>query len=41
MYEVEEAETKFMDTSVCAIYDGAKFYIGFGPSFEYPRKSSR
>ena len=25
-----------MDASICAIYDGEKFYIGFSPSFEYP-----
>lgn len=36
MYEVEEVETKFMDASICAIYDGKKYYIGFSPSFEYP-----
>lgn len=38
MFEVQEVETKYMDTSVCAIYDGKKYYIGFGPSFEYPQK---
>lgn len=37
MYPVEEVETKFMDASICAIYDGKKFYIGFSPSFEYPQ----
>ena len=38
MYPVEEVETKFMDASICAIYDGTKYYIGFSPSFEYPEK---
>lgn len=37
MYPVEEVETKFMDASICAIYDGKKYYIGFSPSFEYPQ----
>jgi len=37
MYPVEEVETKYMDASICAIYDGEKYYIGFSPSFEYPQ----
>ncbi|MCL2382671.1 MAG: inosine/xanthosine triphosphatase [Oscillospiraceae bacterium] len=37
MYPVPEVDTKFMDTSICAIYDGEKYYIGFSPSFEYPQ----
>lgn len=37
MYSVPEVETKYMDASICAIYDGEKFYIGFSPSFEYPQ----
>ena len=37
MYEVPEVDTKYMDASICAIYDGNKFYIGFSPSFEYPQ----
>jgi len=39
MYPVEEAETKYMDASICAIYDGDKYYIGFSPSFEYPSRA--
>lgn len=38
MYPVSEVETKYMDASICAIYDGEKYYIGFSPSFEYPQK---
>ena len=38
MYPVEEVETKFMDASICAIYDGEQYYIGFSPSFEYPKQ---
>ena len=37
MYPVEEVETKYMDSSICAIYDGKRYYIGFSPSFEYPQ----
>ena len=28
-----------MDASICAIYDGKKYYIGFSPSFEYPQNA--
>ena len=37
MYPVEAVDTKYMDASICAIYDGEKYYIGFSPSFEYPQ----
>ena len=37
MYSVPEVETKYMDASICAIYDGKEYYIGFSPSFEYPK----
>ena len=37
MYEVPEVETNYMDASICAIYDGKDYYIGFSPSFEYPK----
>ena len=39
MYPVEEVETKYMDASICAIYDGKRYYIGFSPSFEYPQNA--
>lgn len=38
MYPVEEVATKFMDSSICAIFDGEKYAVGFSPSFEYPQK---
>lgn len=38
MFSVEEVETKYMDSSICAIFDGEKYYVGFSPSFEYPQK---
>lgn len=37
MFNVPEVETKYMDSSICAIYDGERYYIGFSPSFEYPQ----
>ena len=37
MFSVPEVETKYMDSSICAIYDGERDYIGFSPSFEYPQ----
>ena len=37
MYEVPEVETGYMDASICAIYDRNNYYIGFSPSFEYPK----
>jgi len=39
MYPVAEVDTKYMDASICAIYDGEKYYIGFSPSFEYPQSA--
>ena len=39
MYPVAEVETEYMDASICAIYDGGKYYIGFSPSFEYPQEA--
>lgn len=37
MFSVPEVETKYMDSNICAIYDGERYYIGFSPSFEYPQ----
>jgi inosine/xanthosine triphosphatase len=37
MYPAKEVETEYMDASICAIYDGKEYYIGFSPSFEYPK----
>lgn len=39
MYPVSEVETEYLDASICAIYDGKRFYIGFSPSFEYPQNA--
>ena len=32
MFSVPEVETKYMDSSICAIYDGERYYVGFSPS---------
>lgn len=37
MYPTDEVDTKFLDSSMCAIYDGKSYYIGLSPSFEYPQ----
>lgn len=37
MYEVPDVDTGYMDASICAIYDGNNYYVGFSPSFEYPK----
>lgn len=39
MYPVAEVDTKYMDASICAIYDGKNYYVGFSPSFEYPQNA--
>ena len=39
MYPVPEVDTKYMDASICAIYDGKNYYVGFSPSFEYPQNA--
>ena len=30
------AETEYLNCGICAIYDGEKYYLGMGPSYEYP-----
>ena len=39
MYSVPEVDTKYMDASISAIYDGKKYYVGFSPSFENPQNA--
>lgn len=34
---MKEVETRYLNCSVCAIFDGQKYAIGVGPSFEYPQ----
>lgn len=35
---VPHTKTGFMDTTVCAIYDGKNFHLGLSSCFEYPPK---
>lgn len=36
LFPAAEIETGYLDTSICAIYDGTNFGIGGSPLFEYP-----
>lgn len=38
MMPVPHTKTGYMEFTVCAIYDGEKFHLGFSPAFEWPRK---
>lgn len=38
LMQVAETKTGFMDTTVCAIYDGQNFHLGLSSCFEYPPK---
>lgn len=38
LIEIPHTETGFMETGVCAIYDGNEYYLGLGPSFEWPKQ---
>ncbi len=33
-----DAASGYFETTACAIYDGTRFYVGLGPSFEWPAK---
>ena len=39
LYPVNELKTGYMLNSVCSIYDGEEYYIGFSPSFECPQEA--
>ncbi len=36
IFPVPDTKTGYMDTTVCAIYDGKKFHLGLSNCFEYP-----
>ena len=38
LIEIPFSKTGFMETGVCAIYDGKNCHIGLSPSFEWPKK---
>jgi len=35
---VPSTKSGYMETTVCAIYDGAEYHLGIGPAFEWPKK---
>ena len=36
LMEVPHTKTGYMESTICALYDGAEFYIGCGTAFEWP-----
>lgn len=38
LIEVPFTKTGYMETGVCAIYDGKNFHLGLAPSFEWPKE---
>lgn len=37
LFEAPETKTGYLETTVCALYDGRQFAVGLGPSFEWPK----
>ncbi len=35
---VPRTKSGYMETTVCAIYDGENYHLGIGPAFEWPKK---
>lgn len=38
LMEVPGTKTGYMNTSICAIYDGKEFHLGMSPGVEFPKK---
>jgi inosine/xanthosine triphosphatase len=38
LLEAPETKTGYLETTVCALYDGRQYAIGMAPSFEWPKK---
>ena len=38
LFEATETQTGYLETTVCALYDGKRYSIGMSPSFEWPPK---
>ena len=36
LFPAQGVETGYLDTSICAIYDGSRYAVGGSPVFEYP-----
>lgn len=41
LLEAPETQTGYLETTVCALYDGQRYAIGMGPSFEWPKEVLR
>jgi inosine/xanthosine triphosphatase len=41
LMKVPQTKTGYMDTTVCAIYDGKNFHLGMSSCFEYPVKVTK
>ncbi len=41
LIRVSNTKTGYMDTCVCAFYDGKKFHLGMSPCFEMPIKVTK
>lgn len=38
LLEISEADEGYLETTVCALYDGERYVLGMGPSYAWPRK---
>lgn len=38
MYQLKGIDTEYLSTTICAIYDGGRYYLGIAPSWEYPKE---
>lgn len=38
IFKVPHTKSEYMDTTVCAIYDGKTWHLGMSSCFEYPKK---
>lgn len=41
MMEVIGSRSGYMETAVCAVYDGTNIYLGFSPTFEWPKEVTK
>ena len=41
LFPVPHTKSGYMDTGVCAIYDGQQFHLGLSSPFEYPKEITR
>jgi inosine/xanthosine triphosphatase len=41
MFVAKNTKSGYLETTACAIYDGERYYIGLGPSFEWPDQMTK